>query len=80
MHEGGTITIRTQMDVEKVRTVARRALEMQRLKGEVCSLQARMEGGAEEGVLVGDATAMQEVYKIIGAVTATPNETPVLFC
>ena len=66
------------LDVEQVRTVARRALEMQRLKSEVYNLQARLNEGIEEGVLVGDAQAMQEVYKMIGAVTATPNETPVL--
>lgn len=66
------------LDVEQVRTVARRALEMQRLKTEVCNLQVRLKEEMEEDTLVGDDPAMQEVYKLIGAVTATPNETPVL--
>lgn len=66
------------LDVEQMRTVARRALEMQRLKSEVCNLQARLNEETEEDVLVGDDLAMQEIYKMIGAVTGTPNETPAL--
>lgn len=66
------------LDVEHVRTVAARALEMGRLRSEVGSLRARLPTESAGQDLVGDDPAMQEVYKTIGAVTATPNETPVL--
>lgn len=66
------------LDVEQIRTVARRALEMRRLNQEVSSLHARLHEEAEKDMLIGDAPVMQAVYKTIGAVTATPNETPVL--
>lgn len=66
------------LDVGQVRGVARRALETRQLKAEEEIPRAGAEGEMEEDALVGSAPTMQEVYKTVGAVTATPNETPVL--
>lgn len=66
------------LDVERVRAVAARALEVGRLRSEVGSLQSRLSSEANQHELVGNDAAMQEVYKTIGAVAATPNETPCL--
>lgn len=66
------------LDVDDVRAVAARALEMGRLRSEVGSLQSQLSSEAEQQQLVGNDSTMQEVYKTIGAITATPNETPCL--
>ena len=65
------------LDVDQVRSVARRALELRCLREEVRGLRARLQERPSEDI-VGDDSKMQEVYKAIGAVTTTPNETTVL--
>ena len=65
------------LDVEQVRTIAARALETAALRSQVGNLQAQLtDDNADD--LVGDHASMQEVFKTIGAVSATPNQTPVL--
>lgn len=66
------------IDVEKVRVLADRAVETMRLRREVSDLRSRLNQPIREYELIGNDPAMQEVYKTIGAVTTTPNETNVL--
>ena len=66
------------LDVEQVRVVARRALEMVSLRAEVEDLKARLTQPVRDHELVGNAPEMHEIYKIIGTITTTPNETNVL--
>lgn len=66
------------LDAEKIRLVAKRALETNRLKREIEGLRLQLEGQTEPHAIIGNTLAMQEVYKAIGAVTTTPNTTTVL--
>jgi DNA-binding NtrC family response regulator len=66
------------LDVEKVRITARRAIEMQHLREEVTVLRAQLSDLPSTRTLIGNHRAMQEVYKLIGAVTTTPNHVTVL--
>ncbi|MFQ5825279.1 MAG: sigma-54-dependent transcriptional regulator [bacterium] len=66
------------LDVDKVRVVALRALEMVRLRREVEELKAKLSHPIQEYDLIGNDPKMQEVYKTIGAITTTPNTTNVL--
>ncbi|MFQ5650001.1 MAG: sigma-54-dependent transcriptional regulator [bacterium] len=66
------------LDVDKVRVVTHRALEMVRLRREVEELKAKLSQPAQEHDLIGNAPRMQEVYKTIGSITTTPNSTNVL--
>jgi DNA-binding NtrC family response regulator len=66
------------LDVDQVRSVARRALELRQLQAEVQGLRARLLEPPAKDSLIGNDLKMQEVYKAIGAVTTTPNETAVL--
>jgi DNA-binding NtrC family response regulator len=66
------------LDTEKIRLLARRALETFQLKKKVEQLQLRLEKQIQPYVIVGNSLAMQEVYKTIGAITTTPNIATVL--
>ncbi|MFQ5604661.1 MAG: sigma-54-dependent transcriptional regulator [bacterium] len=66
------------LDVDKVRVVTRRVLEMLHLRKEVEELKAKLSKPSEEFELIGNSPQMHEVYKTIGAVTTTPNTTNVL--
>lgn len=66
------------LDVDRIRVVAERALEMVRLRREVEDLQTRLTGPSSEYEMIGNHPLMQEVFKVIGAVTGTPNTTNVL--
>ncbi len=66
------------LDVDKVRITARRALEAQRMREEIKDLRAKLDSYYSEDTLIGNDPGMEEVYKTIGAVTATPNATTVL--
>ena len=63
------------LDVDKVRTLARRAIEMVRLRDEVKDLRRKLTQPQRAYELIGNTAVMQEVYKRIGAVTTTPNTT-----
>ncbi|MFQ6673346.1 MAG: sigma-54-dependent transcriptional regulator [Fidelibacterota bacterium] len=66
------------LDVDKLRVVVYRALEMVRLREEVKDLQARLRKPSSEYEIIGNHSSIQEVFKIIGAVTSTPSATNVL--
>ena len=66
------------LDVDKVNLLARRALEMSRLQAQVAELRFKLHQPLQEYELIGNDPQMQEVYKIIGAVTMTPNTTNVI--
>src|SRR5512145_153215 len=63
------------LDVDRVRTLARRAMEMVRLRDEVKDLRRKLTRPQRDYELIGNTAVMQEVYKRIGAVTTTPNTT-----
>ncbi|MBI2893373.1 MAG: sigma-54-dependent Fis family transcriptional regulator [Deltaproteobacteria bacterium] len=65
------------LDASRVRLLARRAVELHGLKRELDVLR-RPSMKEEEPRLVGSHPSMQEVYKAIGRVTATPERTTVL--
>jgi len=66
------------LDADKIRLLARRALETYRLQKEVEGLRLQLESQTQPFVLIGNTPPMQQVYKAIGAVTTTPNTTTVL--
>ncbi len=66
------------LDVDKVRVVAKRAIEMVRLRREVEDLKAKLNRPVQKYELIGNDPKMQEVYKTIGAITTTPNSANVL--
>jgi len=66
------------LDVDKIRVVTRRALEMVRLREEVENLKAKLSEPVREYDLIGNAPKMQEIFKTIGTITTTPNTTTVL--
>lgn len=66
------------LDVDKLRIVADRALETLELKAQVKKLKQKLDSSIEEDELIGQSQAMQDVYKMIGSVTGTPNSTNVL--
>ncbi len=66
------------LDVDKVQVVAQRALEMIRLHDEVKDLRSKLESPVHDYEIIGNDPKIQEMFKTIGAVTATPNSTNVL--
>jgi DNA-binding NtrC family response regulator len=66
------------LDAEKIRLLAKRAVEAFQLKKEIQGLRLQLDKQIQPFVLIGNTPAMQEVYKTIGAVTTTPNTTTVL--
>lgn len=66
------------LDAEKIRLLARRALETYQLKKEIEGLRLQLDGKLIPYTLIGNAAPMQELYKSIGAITTTPNTTTVL--
>jgi len=66
------------LDVEQVRVVAQRALEMVRLRREVEKLRAKLSQPIYDYELIGNDVKMQTIYKTIGTITTTPNTTNVL--
>ncbi|MFQ5798019.1 MAG: sigma-54-dependent transcriptional regulator [Bacteroidota bacterium] len=66
------------LDAEKIRLLAKRALETFRLKKEIQGLRLQLDSQTQPYTVIGNTPAMQEVYKAIGAVTTTPNTMTVL--
>lgn len=66
------------LDREKIKLTTKRALEMARMKRQITSLQSQLDSSHGDDQIIGTSPAMQEVYKVIGAVTATSNLTTVL--
>jgi len=66
------------LDLERVRTLAQRALEVARLKSEVKELRNLVSLEPEPYELIGQSQVMLEIYKQIGTIASTPSETTVL--
>jgi len=66
------------LDREKIKLTTKRALETLRLKREVTDLQSRLTSNGDHEEIIGTSAAMQEIYKAIGAITASSNLTTVL--
>ncbi len=66
------------LDIDKIRILAHRAIEVFHLKERVKGLESTIQSFPQQYELVGNHPLMQEVYKQIGAVTGTPNSTNVL--
>lgn len=66
------------LDVEKVRVVAKHAIEMVRLQQEVSDLKAALDHPDQKDEIIGNHPLMQEVFKQIGAIALTPNTTNVI--
>jgi two-component system nitrogen regulation response regulator GlnG len=72
MKHGAYDYITKPFNIEEVRAVAARALEMARLSSDMLRLEKQMRGQFELGVaIVGGSPAMQEIYKTIGRVAPT---------
>ena len=68
------------LDVDKIRILVRRAIEVYQLKQRVKGLESTIQSFPKQYELVGNHPRMQEIYKTIGAVTGTPNSINVLIC
>ncbi|MBW7995610.1 MAG: sigma-54-dependent Fis family transcriptional regulator [Candidatus Glassbacteria bacterium] len=66
------------LDVDKIRILAHRAIEVFHLKERVKGLESTIQSFPQQYELVGNHPLMQEIYKKIGAVTGTPNSTNIL--
>ncbi len=66
------------LDREKIKLTTKRALETLTLKREVTDLQSQLGSESNDEEIIGTSAAMQEIYKAIGAVTASSNLTTVL--
>lgn len=66
------------LDINKVRIITKRAIETSQLKKEVDQLRTQLNHSPKKYELIGNSQEMQEIFKIIGSVTATPNLTNVL--
>jgi two-component system nitrogen regulation response regulator GlnG len=72
MKQGAYDYITKPFDVDEVRQVAQRALEMVRLSTDLHRLERELRGRYELGVaIVGHSPGMQEIYKTIGRVAQT---------
>ena len=68
------------LDVDKIRIMVRRAIEVYQLRQRVKGLESTIQSFPKQYELVGNHPRMQEIYKTIGAVTGTPNSINVLIC
>ncbi len=66
------------LDIDKVRLIAERALEMVRLRAALDHMKERTVQDSEKYELIGNSEWMQEVYKKMGAAAAAPNSTNIL--
>ncbi len=72
MKRGAYDYITKPFDIDDVRALAHRALEMSRLSTDLHRLERELRGRFELGVaIVGQSPAMQEIYKTIGRVAQT---------
>lgn len=78
MQLGAFDYITKPLDMEKIRILCKRALEIRSLKEEIHGLRAQLNFKYEENTLIGNSRSMQEIYKTIGIITATPNDSSVL--
>jgi len=66
------------LDIDKILIVAKRALEMVKLRKKLDKLNTEIIGKSVEDEIIGNHPKMLEVYKTIGSISTTPNSTNVL--
>ncbi|KKK85451.1 hypothetical protein LCGC14_2773170, partial [marine sediment metagenome] len=66
------------LDIDKILIVAKRALEMVSLRDRLEKLNVEVSDKSVKGEIIGNHLKMQEVYKVIGSISNTPNSTNVL--
>lgn len=69
------------LDIARIRVLIQRAIEMRQLKNKVRKLEAKyseFDYDEEKYQIIGNSHKMQEIYKLIGVISMTPNTTPVL--
>ncbi|MFQ5631703.1 MAG: sigma-54-dependent transcriptional regulator, partial [bacterium] len=66
------------LDMDNLRTLCKRALEIRSLKKEIYGLRAQLADKYKEDTLIGNSKAMQEIYKTIGIITAGQNSSSIL--
>jgi two-component system nitrogen regulation response regulator GlnG len=72
MKRGAYDYVTKPFNIEEIRALAARALEMSRLSTDLHRLERELRGRFELGVaIVGNSTAMQEIYKTIGRAAKT---------
>jgi two-component system nitrogen regulation response regulator GlnG len=72
MKRGAYDYVAKPFNIDEVRAVASRALEMSRLSTDLHRLERELRGRFEVGVaIVGNSSAMQEIYKTVGRVANT---------
>jgi len=72
MKRGAYDYISKPFNIDEVRAVAGRALEMSRLSSDLHRLERELRGRFEVGVaIIGNSPAMQDIYKTIGRVAST---------
>lgn len=78
MHLGAFDYLTKPPDLEKIKILCRRALEMRALRKEVRELKTQLDEKCEKNTLVGNSPAIQEIYKMIGIITATSSDSSIL--
>jgi DNA-binding NtrC family response regulator len=66
------------LDIDKVLIVAKRALEMVALRTKLEKLNLGFSDRSYKGEIIGNHPKMQDVYKVIGSISKTPNSTNIL--
>lgn len=66
------------LDIDKIYFVAKRALEMVRLRNKIDNLNIELSRKTSKDEIIGNHPKIQKVYKLIGAIVNTPNTTNVL--
>lgn len=87
MHLGAYEYVTKPLDMEKIRILTRRVLDTQKLKQELAGLRQQINGQRighavesefPDETIIGKTPAIQDVFKMIGIVSATPGTTSVL--
>ncbi len=67
------------LDMQKIKILAQRAVDVNLLREQIAGMQIALKDREKTDVkLLGTSAPMQEIFKKIGAITTTPNITPVL--
>jgi len=79
MQSGAYDYLTKPVDIDKVRIIGQRAMELLEMRLHISDLEHQLDSRPARGTtIVGQSAAMQEVYKRIGAISATPNTANVL--
>jgi DNA-binding NtrC family response regulator len=78
VHLGAYDYLPKPVDPDRIKTLAKRALEQALLKKQLSELKQDSDGHLQRNMIIGHSTKMQEIFKLIGEVTMMPNETTIL--